>query len=118
MSCLDTWKMKCLKKGDVRKANVITFPFDITGMTFLMQFRKAEIGTNNNPVAFEWSSADDSFEITQATSTESKLLMKKKLIEVEQGLYVSDLQITKPNTDVETYFNAEISIVEDYSRAS
>jgi hypothetical protein len=28
------------------------------------------------------------------------------------------LQITKPNTDVETYFNAEISIVEDYSRAS
>jgi hypothetical protein len=116
MSCLKTWQMKCHKKGDTRKANVITFPFDITGLTFLMQFRKAEIGTNNNPVAFEWSSADDSFEITDAT--EGKLLMKKQLIDVEQGLYVSDLQITRPSGDIETYFNAEISIVEDYSRAS
>lgn len=117
MSCLKTWEMKCHKKGDVRKANVLTFPFDITGMTFLMQFRLAEIGTNNNPVAFEWSSADDSFEITSATTNESKLLMKKKLIEVEQGFYVSDLQMTKLNGDTETYFDANIRIVEDYSRS-
>jgi hypothetical protein len=114
MSCLDTWKMKCHKKGDTRKANVITFPFDITGMTFLMQFRKAEIGSNNNPVSFGWSSADDSFEITDAA--EGRLLMKKKIIEVQQGVYISDLQITRSNGDIETYFNAEISIVEDYSR--
>lgn len=115
MSCLKTWQMKCLKKGDTRKANIITFPFDITGMTFLMQFRKAEIGTNNNPVAFSWSSEDDSFEITNAT--EGKLSMKKKVIDVENGLYVSDMQITKENGDVETYFDAKIEIVEDYSRA-
>jgi len=64
--------------------------------------------------SFEWSSADGSFEITDAT--EGKLLMKKQLIDVEEGLYFSDLQMTRPNTDVETYCNAEISIVEDYSR--
>lgn len=116
MSCLKTWEMKCHKKGDTRRANVLTFPFDITGFTFLMQFRLSEIGTNDNPVAFSWSSADDSFEITSATTTESKLLMNKKLIEVEQGFYVSDLQITHPNGDIETYFDANITIVEDYSR--
>jgi hypothetical protein len=118
MSCLKTWEMKCHKKGDTRKANVLTFPFDITGMTFLMQFRLSEIGINNNPVAFEWSSADGSFEITEVGAIESKLLMKKQLIEVEQGFYVSDLQMTQPNGDVETYFNVEISIVEDYSRTT
>lgn len=114
MSCLKTWEMKCHKKGDTRKANVITIPYDITGMSFLMQFRLAEIGTNDNPVAFEWSTADGSFEITDGPN--GKLLMKKQIVEVEQGFYVSDLQMTLSNGDVETLFNANIRIVEDYSR--
>lgn len=112
MSCLKAWDIVCLKKGDTFKAKIITFPYDITGMTFLMQFRKAEIGTNNNPVAFEWTTDDNSFEITSSTT----LLMNKKVIEVEQGFYVSDFQQTRVNGDKETLFDANIKIIEDISR--
>lgn len=114
MSCLKTWQMKCLKRGDTLKAKVITIPFDITGCTFLMQFRKATIGANENEVAFEWKSSDDSFEITDAVN--GKLLMKKKKIEVDFSIYDSDFQITYANGDVETLFNAKIEVKEDYSR--
>jgi len=114
MSCLKTWDIGCLKKGDTFKSKIITLPFDITDRTFLMQFRKAEIGDNNNLVAFEWKMDDDSFEITDAA--EGKLSMKKKLIEVPQGLYVSDFQMTLPNGDIETLFDAKIKIIEDISR--
>jgi len=114
MSCLKTWDMNCVKKGDTRKSNLITLPYDITGMTFLMQFRKAEIGTNNNPVAFEWSTADGSFVISDALN--GKLLMNKKVIQAEQGLYVSDFQQTKANGDIETLYDAKIKIIEDISR--
>lgn len=112
MSCLKTWEIKCLKKGDTFKAKVLTFPFDITGKSFLMQFRKAEIGPNENPVAFEWSTADGTFEISSPTT----LLMKKKLIDVESSLYISDLQMILADGDKETLFNAKIVIEEDYSR--
>lgn len=115
MSCLKTWEIKCLKNGDTFKSKVITFPFDITGMTFLMQFRLAKIGLNDNPVAFEWSTADGSFEITDAIN--GTLLMKEKEIQVDGnfGLYVSDLQKTIDGKN-ETLFDAKIVIVEDYSR--
>jgi len=114
MSCLKTWDIGCHKKSDTLKAKVLTFPFDITDNTFLMQFRKATIGVNENPVVFEWSTADDSFEITDAIN--GVLQMKKKVINVEQGLYVSDLQRTLPNGDIETLFDVKIKIVEDISR--
>lgn len=114
MSCLKTWEIKCLKKGDTFKAKVITLPFDITDRTFIMQFRKAEIGSNNNPVAFEWNSGDGSFEITDAEA--GKLLMKKQIIEVESGAYVSDFQMTLPNGDIDTLYDAKIKIIEDISR--
>jgi len=114
MSCLHNWNIKCLKKGDTFKEKLITFPFSITGCTFLMQFRKDATGPNTNPVAFEWKSEDDSFEIDGAD--DKILIMKKKDIDVEPFAYVSDFQITYPNGDVETLFNAKIEIVEDYSR--
>lgn len=116
MSCLKLWDIHCLKKGDTFKAKIITFPFDITEFTFLMQFRKAEIGdvNNENVVAFEWKMSDDSFEITDAIN--GKLKMNKKVIDSEQGLYVSDLQVTYPNGDIETMFDASIKIIEDISR--
>lgn len=114
MSCLKTWDIGCHKNRDTFKAKVITFPFDITDNTFVMQFRKAEIGVNNNPVAFFWSTSDDSFEITDAVN--GVLQMKKQVIDVEQGLYVSDIQRTLPNGDIETLFDAKIKIVEDISR--
>jgi hypothetical protein len=108
MSCLKTWEMKCIKRGDTFKAKTITFPFNITGCTFLMQFRKSEIGVNTNDVAFEWKSSDNSFQITNAAN--GVLLMNKKVMNFEPNFYVSDLQITRANNDIETLFNAKIEI--------
>lgn len=114
MSCLKTWEMKCIKRGDTFKAKFITFPFDITGCTFLMQFRLSTIGVNSNVVAFEWSSADSSFTIDDAPN--GVLKMNKKVMDFAPNFYVSDLQITRANGDIETLFNAKQEITEDYSR--
>jgi hypothetical protein len=107
MSCLKTWEMKCIKRGDTFKAKTITFPFN-------MQFRKNEIGVNTNDVAFEWKSSDNSFQITDAAN--GVLLMNKKVMNFEPNFYVSDLQITRANNDIETLFNAKIEITQDISR--
>ncbi len=114
MSCLKTWEIKCIKRGDTFKAKFITFPFDITDCTFLMQFRLSTIGINSNIVAFEWSSADDSFIIDDAAN--GILLMNKKDMDFDPNFYVSDLQINRANGDIETLFNAKIEITQDYSR--
>lgn len=114
MSCLKTWEMKCIKRGDTFKAKTITLPFDITGCTFLMQFRKSEIGVNNNEVAFEWKSSDNSFQISD--SANGVVLMNKKVMSFAPNFYVSDFQITRENGDIETLFNAKIEITQDISR--
>ena len=114
MSCLQTWKINCHKKGDTFKAKLITLPFDITDCTFLMQFRKIMVGVNTNDVAFEWSSSDNSFIIDDAVN--GILFMNKKLIDVEVGSYVSDFQITRANGDIETLYNAIIQIEDSISR--
>lgn len=114
MSCLKTWEIRCIKRGDTFKAKRITLPFDITDCTFLMQFRKIAIGVNPNEVAFEWSSADNSFIIDDAPN--GVLIMNKKVIDVEPSSYVSDFQITRANGDIETLYNAIIPIIEDFSR--
>lgn len=114
MSCLKTWEMKCIKRGNTFKAKFLTFPFDITDCTFLMQFRLSTIGINSNAVAFSWSSSDNSFEIFDAPN--GKLLMDKKDMDFEPNFYVSDLQVTRANGDIETFFNAKIEITQDFSR--
>lgn len=114
MSCLKTWDLKCIKRGDTLKEKILTFPFDINGCTFLMQFRKYDFQVNDNPVVFEWKSEDDSFEIID--SVLMKLNMEKKIMEFEPDKYISDFQITYPNGDVETLFEATLIITKDYSR--
>jgi len=115
MACIQTWTMKDHFSGDTFKDKIFTFPFDITGCTFLMQFRKAKVGVNDNLVSFEWKSSDGSFEITDAEN--GKLLMKKQVVTAEFGLYVSDLQMTKLNGDIETLFNAKLNVIQDISRS-
>lgn len=114
MSCLKTWEIKCYTNGDTFKDKVITLPFDITDCSFLMQFRKSEIAVNDNPVAFEWSTNDNTFEITDAEN--GVLLMKKRIIDSDVGMYDSDFQITYPNGDIETLFKAKLLINQDISR--
>lgn len=114
MSCLKLWKLKCIKQRDTMKAKVLTFPFDITGCTFLMQFRKYNFEVNDNPVVFEWTSDDDSFLITDLVLM--KVTMEKKPMDFPPDKYISDFQITYPNGDVETLFDAELIITQDYSR--
>jgi len=120
MACIPTWNIKDHFSGDTFKAKILTLqlddetPIDITGCTFLMQFRKEKIGVNDNPVAFEWSSEDDSFEITDAEN--GKLQMNKKVITADFGNYVSDLQMTLANGDIQTLFSAKMKIIQDISR--
>jgi hypothetical protein len=114
MSCLKTWDIGCNKKGDTFKAILFEIPFSIVGCSFLMQFKKAKIGINDNEVAFQWSTSDGTFIITDGVN--GKLQMNKQIINVDVDNYISDLQMTKPNGDIQTLFNAKIQIVEDYSR--
>lgn len=119
MSCTPLWEMKDHFRNDTFKEKLITLtndddtPIDITDCTFLMQFRKAEIGENTNPVSFFWSSADNSFEIEDAEN--GVLKMNKKVISAGPNVYVSDFQITYANGDVETLFKLKINVIQDIS---
>jgi len=104
--------MDCHFKGDTFDAVLLTFPFDITGFGFLMQFRE-NIASTTTPL-YQWSTEDDSFEIIDAVN--GKLLMNKRIIDVKPATYYSDLQITYPNGDIKTGFKAKQVIIQDSSK--
>lgn len=114
MSCIKTGVLRCFVNNDTYKAKVITFPFDITDYEFLVQFRKDVIGVNENPVAFEWSTQVG--DITVIDALEGKIQLGKKVISVDLGFYVGDVQAIKPNGDVETLFRLKQEVIQDYSR--
>lgn len=116
MSCINTTDLKCFVNNDTYKAKLITLPFDVTDHSFLVQFRKQTIGENNNPVAFEWSTADNTIEFVDAENGEIKLL-KKEALSVEIGTYIGDFQMTKPNGDIETLFRLRQEVIQDISRS-
>lgn len=120
--CVDVWEMKCLKRGDTTKEKLIGIAYDITDCTFLMQFKKAKVGLNDNIFEFDWSSLKNNIVRSEADDyTENgvdymviKILPQK--IDVEPGLYVSDLEMTLADgTTVNTLFDVNLKIVEDYS---
>lgn len=114
MSCLQLAELKCFVNGDTYKAKLITLPFDVTDYEFLVQFRKNKIGENDNPVAFEWSTSDNTIEFIDAENGQIRL--NKRVLTTEIGVYIGDFQMTKPNGDIETLFRFKQEVIQDISR--
>jgi len=98
-------------KGDTFNSRNFTFPFVITGCEILMQFRLKSISANLNPVAFEWKSNDDTFEIINSTQA----IMKFRILDVPIGKYEYDLQIKFTDGIVYTYFKGDLIITKEIS---
>lgn len=100
-------------RNDVFLARQITFNFDITGATILMQFKANQVGNITGPMVFEWKTADNSFEVIDAVL--GVVMMKEKQITAPAGVYVYDLQVTFPTNRPITYFKGKINIAQDIS---
>lgn len=105
MATIPTWNIKTHIKGNTFNSRKITFPFDITNCRIDMQFRKQA----NDTIAFAWSTEDDTFDKISAT----EITMKARILDVPDGIYISDLQVIFSPTDILTYFKARIEIEQD-----
>lgn len=102
---MNNWAIKNHIKGDTFNQRNIVFPFDITNCKIEMQFKQSLI----RPVYFYWSTEDNTFE--KISSTE--VIMKSRLLDVEASDYISDLQVTFENGNVQTYLTSTIKIIQD-----
>jgi hypothetical protein len=100
-------------KNDLFRARQITFNFDITGATILMQFKANQVGNVTGPMVFEWKTDDNSFDVIDPVL--GIVIMNEKIINAPPGVYVYDLQITYPLNKPITYFNGRINIIQDIS---
>jgi hypothetical protein len=100
-------------KNDVFLARQITFNFDITGASILMQFKENKLSNVNGEMIFEWKTDDNSFEVIDPVL--GVVIMKEKKITANAGVYVYDLQITYPTNRPITYFKGRINIIQDIS---
>lgn len=105
---IPVWKIKPHIKGDTFTSRKITFPFDITTCGIDMQFRQVA----NSRVYFFWSTENDTFEKINTT----QIIMKSRILDEQQGVYVSDLQITFADGTVKTYLNATLQMITDITR--
>jgi len=104
---MTTYNFPNHRKGDTFRARQIDFAFDITDAIIKMQFRLPGASS----LAFEWSTVDDSFLVTDATA--GLVIMSKKILDFKPAVYVYDLQITDSTGDVTTYFEGSILITQD-----
>jgi len=95
------------RKGDTFRSRQINLGFNITGATIKMQFRL--LGASN--FSFEWSTTNNTFLVTNATL--GIITMSKRILDFKPDTYIYDLQITDSNSDVTTYFEGSILIVQD-----
>lgn len=100
-------------KNDTFLARQITFNFDITGASILMQFKANQIGQINGDVFYEWKTDDNSFDIIDPIL--GIIVMKEKIISAPIGTYCYDLQITYQTGQVITYFKGKQNIIQDIS---
>jgi hypothetical protein len=94
-------------KGDTLPNKNINFGFDLSGAVIQMNFK---IGVNS-PVAFFWSTEDNSISI--ANGLTGSINMNAKIIDAAPATYKYDCQIKFANGRVKTYFNGTLTIVQD-----
>ena len=110
---LDIYNFPEHTKNDLFRARQITFNFDITDATILMQFKANQVGNVTGSVVFEWKTEDGSFEVIDPVL--GIVIMHEKVINANPGIYVYDLQITYPSNRPITYFNGRMNITQDIS---
>lgn len=96
-----------ITKGNTFNSRKITFPFSITGACIVMQFRRR----SETAVIFEWKTADNSFQIINAT----QVLMTSKNMDYGAYSYVYDMVVTLVSGDSFTYFEGTLKITENIS---
>ena len=94
-------------KGDTFKARQITLGFDITGAEIKMQFKLP----GSIQAAFEWSTVDDSFVVTNAAT--GVLIMTKMDLNFKPSAYVYDFQVKDADDNIKTYFKGSLLIEQD-----
>lgn len=104
---IQTWTIRPHIKGDLFNNRKITFPFNITNCKVDMQFKQS---ASNMPV-FSWSTEDATFE-----KNGDSVIMKSRILDFTAGNYISDLQVTFADGTVQTYFKANLQILQDITR--
>jgi len=94
-------------KGDTFKAREITLGFDVTDAEIKMQFKLP----GSIQAAFEWSTVDDSFVVTNAAT--GVLTMNSKDLDLKPSTYVYDFQVKDQNNNTKTYFKGTLLIEQD-----
>ena len=94
-------------KGDTFKARQITLGFDVTGAEIKMQFKLP----GSIQAAFEWSTVDDSFVVTNAAT--GVLIMTKMDLNFKPSAYVYDFQVKDADDNIKTYFKGSLLIEQD-----
>ena len=94
-------------KGDTFKAREITLGFDVTDAEIKMQFKLP----GSIQTAFEWSTVDDSFVVTNAAT--GVLTMNSKDLDLKPSTYVYDFQVKDQNDNITTYFKGALTIEQD-----
>jgi hypothetical protein len=108
-------KMPAHRRGDTWNGFTVSVstpdgPLDLTGAAVLVQLRKKP----DLPVVAQWSSDDAPATITISAATVTIL---PRVLAVESGEYVLDVQITLADDTVRTVFAAILPVEADVSRA-
>jgi hypothetical protein len=98
------------RKGDTWNGRRYKFPFDLTGVSILCQFKKEP----NGVAVFEYNTNDQSIFINNAIDGE--IIFNKRKMDYPVGDYFYDLELTFPNGDVRTYGESKLVIFQDISR--
>jgi hypothetical protein len=107
------------KKGDTwdgfsflfeELVNDIYVPFNLTGVTALIQFKTNPLGN----AVFEFKTSDGT--ITIPTPLTGQIYMMPRVMNYEALTYSFDVQLTFLDGTVKTYVNDNFRIVQDISR--
>jgi hypothetical protein len=96
------------KKGDTWKGRKITFPFDLTGVSVLCQF-KPDITSDYSTFVFK--TEDNTILIPLPLTGE--MFFKPRIMNYPVGMYYYDVQLTFPNGDVVSYIPDTLTILQD-----
>lgn len=94
------------KKGDFWRGMTLTFPFSITGYAFKADFKTKAL----NGRVFGFDTEDNTMTINTVLN---KLTFVGRILDSPAYNYISDIQMTPPNGEVETIDVINLEITQD-----
>lgn len=98
------------RKGDTYNGRKITFPFDMTGVNVLIQFKESLSST----LTFEYKTEDGT--ITVPNPINGEIFLMPRIMEYPANTYNYDIQLTFTNGSVKSYAQDKLIIFTDVSR--